>query len=215
MAAEPPVLPGHRRQLERLARAGPGPAASRSRRRGYRARLPAGPARPPGRDLPGLDPDFNPVAEPIAGGRQGRDLIFERSRLSSCRRSSSVWCTPSSAITLRWASAALASAALVALRDIRHRSTLITAATTPAAEMIATISATTARQESSWPSCLARLFVSVVLHVDFLPQRVERVVSAGLDGTQWHAEGFGGLGRRCAAEVTLEEHLTVLGRQRP
>jgi hypothetical protein len=118
-------------------------------------------------------------------------------------------------ITLRWASAALASAALVALRDIRYRSTLTTAATTAAAEMIATISATTAREESSWPSSLARLFVSVVLHVDFLPQRVERVVSAGLDGAQWHAEGFGGLGRRCAAEVTLEEHLTVLGRQRP
>jgi ubiquinone/menaquinone biosynthesis C-methylase UbiE len=62
---------------------------------------------------------------------------------------------------------------------------------------------------------LARLFVSAVPHVDFLSQRVERVVSAGLDGTQWHAEGFGGLGRRCAAEVTLEQHLTVLGRQRP
>jgi hypothetical protein len=165
--------------------------------------------------LPGLDPDFNPVAEPIAGGRHGRDLVFETSRLSSCRRTSSVWYTPSSAITLRWAPAALASAALVALRDIRYRSTLTTAAATAAAEMIATISATTARQESSWPSSLARLSVSVVLHVDFLPQRVERVVSAGLDGAQWHAEGFGGLGRRCAAEVTLEEHLTVLGRQRP
>jgi len=70
-------------------------------------------------------------------------------------------------------------------------------------------------QESFWPSSLARLSVSVVLHVDFLPQRVERVVSAGLDGAQWHAEGFGGLSRRRAAEVTLEEHLTVLGRQRP
>jgi hypothetical protein len=99
-------------------------------------------------------------------------------------------------------------------RDIRYRSTPTAAATSAAAEMIATISAATARQESSWPSSLARLFVSVVL-VDFLPQRVERVVSAGLDGAQWHAEGFGGLGRRCAAEVTLEEHLTVLGRQRP
>ena len=42
MAAEPPVLPGQPRSAGSPARAGPGPGARRWRRRGYRARLPAG-----------------------------------------------------------------------------------------------------------------------------------------------------------------------------
>ena len=51
--------------------------------------------------------------------------------------------------------------------------------------------------------------------VDCLSQGVQRVVGAGLDGARRHAKGRGGLGHRCAAEVTLEQHLPMLGRQRP
>ncbi|MDT4977501.1 MAG: hypothetical protein QOG98_3259 [Pseudonocardiales bacterium] len=51
--------------------------------------------------------------------------------------------------------------------------------------------------------------------VDCLSQCVQRVVGAGLDGARWHAQGFGGLGHRCVAEVALEQHLAMLGRQRP